>query len=69
MTESIAAAFGIIWMAWVALGLLIPQLAEWRARNLRAWAGATRSTYASLRVVWKDHWTLYRDLRDQPEKV
>lgn len=57
------AAIGILLMIWGLILRLSPELAEWRAAELGAWAGATRQTQKRLMIVWRLHWQTYHALK------
>ena len=57
------AAIGILLMIWGLILRLSPELAEWSAAELNAWAGATRQTLKRLLIVWRLHWQTYRALK------
>ena len=60
MIEDILAFAGLILLSWILVQRLVPPIAEWRVRELRAWASATRLSWTGLAEVWKLHWQTYR---------
>jgi hypothetical protein len=62
--EHFMAAFGLLALLYMAGGALVPELAEARAARLRAWAAATTVSLRVIRFGWKQHWQIYRSVKE-----